>query len=230
MRPDSIPTANNGDSVLFFSSTHCVEKENNPPALAPTGTFNAAHSVKSVVQDTDLKKTAVAAAVEKFANRDPAPLSLQDARYHKMLVAADAAELHQEYAKLCEHWKEIKSPLANSGYRKVISKTLEDLIEKLSDQPDPLLEEEFLEGGHELQKISDFVKLNTKTFPSIFDQVLRKKYQQAHADFRKALQQYLVCREIVRLKLPQSSLKEETLLIDVLEQKKSTLDQTVASF
>ena len=50
-----------------------------------------------------------------------------------------------------------------------------------------------------------------------------------HAAFQKTLRKYLVCKEIAELRLLHASPKEEGLLINVLEQKKETLDHAMTS-
>lgn len=162
----------------------------------------------------------------EISSEASSPRSPKEVRYEKMLTAAHAAELDEKYVNLCEHWKGVTSKLENKGYYNMASNLLEGLVEQLSVQSEPSLEEGLAE---ENKALSDFAKLNKTADQPAFDQGLRKEYRQVHAAFQKALQQHLVCKEIVELRLLHASPKEVDLFIDVLGRKKETLDQAITS-
>ncbi|MBX9577432.1 MAG: hypothetical protein K2W97_03020 [Chthoniobacterales bacterium] len=162
----------------------------------------------------------------EISSKASSPKSPKEVRYQKMLTAAHATEIDAEYAKLCEHWKGVNSKLENKGYYNVASDLLERLAEQLSTQPDSSLEEGLVQAN---KGVSDFAKQNKTANQPAFDQKLRKEYQQVHATFQKALQQYLVSKEIAELRLLHASPKEEGLLVDFLGEKKATLDQAMIS-
>ena len=162
----------------------------------------------------------------EISSKASSPKSPKEVRYEKMLTAAHATEIDAKYAKLCEHWKGVDSKLENKGYYNVASDLLECLVEELSAQSEPSLEEGLAEQN---KALSDFIKLNKIANQPVFDQKLRKEYQEVHAAFQKTLRKYLVCKEIAELRLLHASPKEEGLLINVLEQKKETLDHAMTS-
>lgn len=208
----------NASRMLKESTKMTVPSHQNPEEEQTTiiSRSEAASSDSSIINE-------FSGAEILSAKSSPSP---REVRYKKMLTDAHAAEMDAEYQKLCEHWKGIVSTLENKGYYNVISNLLERLVELLSSQSDSSLEEGLAEQN---KALSDFVKLNKTTYQHVFDQKLRAKYQQAHAEFQKALQQYLVCKVIVEVRLLCASPKEEALLIDVLEKKQRTVDQTMRS-
>lgn len=156
-------------------------------------------------------------ASDEFSNSEIASNSELVTTIGSLSLSSEEQKTYAQYLKACEGCDfETASPL------------LDNLITSFGAKPQTHLEEDLQKTDEkdlsQLRNASEHHKTNRVR---CFNAELRKKYEAAHADFKKELTEYLVCREITIQRLLPGSNEENTFLLDFMGQKREKVDQKV---